>query len=205
MTLESWIAFALMNLAYSAPPGPNAAILLAVSSRGGLRHGVAAFGGILMAEVFWAGLALLIVSGVLDIGALMPGLLEIIGAAALILLGLPMLIRRALSPAPAQETPAKGDLKGTRGIAAAFFVGVTNPLAMVFFVSVAPMFLTTGSMTPLAAVLFVSAAVLSCACAHAPYLGIAGIITPRLTAIIERGCGGLFVCMGAIRLAEHLV
>lgn len=199
MTLETWIAFALMNFAYSVTPGPNAAILLSSSARDGLKGGVAALGCILLAEVFWTGLAILIVCGVLDMDAVFPGLLNTVGASALVLLGANMLglsIRLRKAAAQAKPRPAPSGAK------AALFIGMTNPLTMVFFVSVAPSFLDANAVTPAAALAFVSAAVVSGLAGYMPYLGMSGLATPKLTAWIERGCGALMIGMGALRLTE---
>jgi threonine/homoserine/homoserine lactone efflux protein len=96
MTLETWIGFALLNFVYSLTPGPNAAVLASSAARAGLRGGVAALCSIVAAEIAWTGVAILVVAGALDIDLLLPGLLNTLGAAALVMLGAQMIGKRCL-------------------------------------------------------------------------------------------------------------
>ena len=201
MTLETWIAFALMNVAYSVTPGPNAAILVSSSARSGLRGGLAALGSIITAEVAWTGLAMLVVAGVLDIDQLMPGLLNTLGGIALVLLGASMLGARMQWRRSSKVLPKTAP----SGAKAALIIGMTNPLSMIFFISVAPNFLSAEAVTPMGALAFVSAAVVSGLVGYAPYLGATQFMTPKLTTLIERGCGAWLFGMGALRLIDLFV
>jgi threonine/homoserine/homoserine lactone efflux protein len=124
--------------------------------------------------------------------------LNILGAVALTLLGANMmgLPLRFWAARPAKDKPAPSGAK------AALIIGLTNPLSMVFFVSVAPSFLSAEAVTPTGALAFAAAAVLSGLAGYAPYLGLTGVMTPRLSALVERGCGLLMLVMGVMRLLE---
>ncbi len=202
MTFEAWLAFAMMNLIYSTTPGPNAALLLAASSKGGLRAGAGALAGTVLAEATWAGVAVLIVSGTLGLITTWADMLEAFGPCALILIGLSMLRKRGPSAGTkSQALPSGGDM-AIRRAAVSFFVGATNPLTMVFYVSIAPTFLAETSVSPLSAIAFVSAAVISCAAAYAPYIGFARLARPGVSALIERVCGCVLCIIGLVGLVS---
>ena len=198
MTLEAFFAFAFLNFAYSLAPGPNAALIVGTSARRGSIAGLGVILGILCAEVVWALFAITIVMGLLDLVHFHPSTLQILGACALVLIGTSMLIARepqAVSGSEGAQATAGRTLPQT--VLTGGFVGLTNPLALVFFVSIAPTFLNPSDMTTATAAIFAAAAVVSCAAAHLPYLGAARLSQSRFGPLIERGCGIALCCLGA--------
>jgi threonine/homoserine/homoserine lactone efflux protein len=203
VTLEAFLAFAFLNFAYSLAPGPNAALIVGTSARRGNIAGLGVILGILLAEVIWALFAIAIVMGLLDLVHFHPATLQILGACALVLIGTTMLIAREPqaviisegSQATAGRTLPQTVLKGG-------CVGLTNPLALVFFVSIAPTFLDPSDMTMATVAVFAAAAVVSCAAAHLPYLGAARLSRSRFGHLVERGCGVALCCLGAAAVAK---
>ena len=203
VTFSAFLAFALVNFAYSLAPGPNAALIVGNSARRGLSAGLGVILGILLAEIVWALVAIAVVVGLLDLVHFHPDTLKLLGACALVLIGTTMLMARTPEAVPVSGTVRKdrpGTLQNT--ILKGAFVGLTNPLALVFFVSIAPTFLSPSQITPGTAAAFSLAAVLSCAAAHLPYLGAARLSRRRVGHLVERGCGMALCCLGAAAAAN---
>jgi threonine/homoserine/homoserine lactone efflux protein len=206
VTFEAFFAFAFLNFAYSLAPGPNAALIVGTSARGGTKAGLGVILGILIAEIIWALVAIAVVVGLLDLMHFRPDTLKTLGACALVLIGTMMLIARAPQPVPASGVspdapdPVLGALSQT--VMKGGFVGLTNPLALVFFISIAPSFLKPSQITQSTAIIFAAAAVFSCAAAHLPYLGAARLSRSRFGHLVERGCGVALCCLGATAVAN---
>lgn len=199
MTFEAWISFALLNFAYSLAPGPNAALIVGASARQGMKAGVGVLAGILLAEVIWALVAMAIVVGFLDLARLQPETFKLLGGYALVLIGASMLLARAplaigpqgFATDPLQiANPAHAIVKGG-------LVGITNPLALIFFVSIAPTFLHVNAVSFETAGQFTLAAVMSCAAAHFPYLVASRLQQSRFGGVVERACGMMLCVLGA--------
>ncbi|MDF2235064.1 LysE family transporter [Albimonas sp. CAU 1670] len=178
MTTDIWIALAAANFAASVAPGQNVAFVGAATARSGLAGGAAAIGGILAAEAAWTVLA---VGLILKARAVEPELLlalQAAGGAALIWCGW-----RALRSAVALPQAVCG-LPPLRARLAAegLWVGLANPLALMFFVSLLPSLLGGGAaaLGPRETGLCIAVVVASSAAALTPYLAVS-------TALVQAG------------------
>lgn len=211
MTFDACIAFFTVNFLFSLPPGPNMAIIARATSRSGLQSGMAALGGVVLAEVFWALLALGVVSGLLDREILPESALQTLSAAALTCLGA-LMIRDLLhgrnSQTCATATPDAMTIMvaraqaGRSGMMSAVIVGLTNPVTLVFYVSVAPLFLDSERINGTSASLFIVVSLLACFAAHAPALAVASLPRAVSGKAIEWVCGASLCAMGGYGLVH---
>ncbi|MCV2402402.1 LysE family translocator [Marinomonas sp. C2222] len=149
MTLDVWLIFSAAALVNIISPGP--AILLAISN--GVTHGmksvtVSALGNVLglfiISTVSMFGLGLL-----LQTSAILFTALKFLGAGYLIYLGIKK-IRSSDTPLVIEEQPKNtGNLQYFKQCKEAFFIAITNPKAILFFVAFFPIFLdATAPLTP---------------------------------------------------------
>ncbi|WP_324754979.1 LysE family translocator [Roseovarius sp. Pro17] len=202
MTIETWIAFAIMNFVCSLTPGPNAAVVLAQSARRGLAGGICALSGVILARAALAMLAILIVLGAPEIVQLDGPTLHLIGAIVLLALGMGMLRARTV---PAPQLAGCGHIAPAghiRTIFGAFLIALSNPLSVIFFVSVAPVFLGADTLSPQAVGAFLSAALLPCAAAYTPYLAMAKLNRPGTIRFVDRSCGTALCALGLWGIAQ---
>lgn len=204
MTLEMWIGLAALNFLASLSPGQNVALVGGTVLRSGTRSGVAAVLGILLAEAVWAILALCAVIGVLQLdGTLMFGL-QLAGGVLLILFGLSILAARIVCTAPEAAPEIALD---KRMIGKGACIGFANPLALVFFLSVFPQFVTVDDtgLSAFSVIFCVSAIVLSAALALAPYFALAAMLArSAVSNMLQRVSGAMLVGFGLLVLAEGM-
>lgn len=144
MTADIWIALAAANFAASLAPGQNVALVGSATARDGVRGGAAAISGILLAEAIWSAVA---VALILKARAVDPDLLlglQAAGGIALVWCGM-RIVRAAAAgrDAAASRSPA-GPLLLLEGL----WIGLANPLALMFFVSLLPSLLGAGAAAP---------------------------------------------------------
>jgi threonine/homoserine/homoserine lactone efflux protein len=186
---------AAANLAASVAPGPNVALVVGASARGGARAGLAACAGVLVAETIWALCALLAIGGLA--ARIDPAPLRQAGGATLIGLGLWSLAQRPGGMVAAAR-PRLGALLG-QGV----LVGLANPVALVFFAAVFPPLVGDATLTPGVCALCVAAVALSSAAGLAPWLaGSAWLIPPGRVLALHRACAVAIVACGAMALAS---
>lgn len=129
MSLEQWIAFALVYAVVSIVPGPSVLMVLGTT----LSHGIRGAFGVVLGDIA-GGLAIIALSS-LGIGAILAtsavgfAVLKWVGVAYLIWLGLSQ-IRTAHRPA-AISTPTRSG----RRFATGFWTGILNPKAIVFYMA----------------------------------------------------------------------
>lgn len=200
MALHHWVMFFLTYLATTISPGPN--ILLSV--RNTLRYGAggasATLAGNLAAQV------LLTAAVTLGIGAVLlsvPGAfmtVKLIGAGALIFLGLRQLL------APAGVTVVLGQLPGTARAShwqlagQAFLVSAGNPNTLMFLCVFLPQFIDKGQVLSRFLIMIATMAA-TLAVVHSAYCLLAHYFSRRLKAgrwmaVLKRSCGVIFIGVG---------
>ena len=151
MTAQIWIALATANFFACLAPGQNAALMGAAAARSGPIGGGFAMLGILLAELAWAAIAIYLTFGARELAGDTFVLLQIASAGVLIWFGI---------GAMREGVGARG-FKVHRGalglVGDGIVVGLANPLALVFFLSVFPAFVPAGTSGSGAALFFVSA------------------------------------------------
>ena len=164
--MDTWIALALANLVASAAPGQNVALVGSATARSGLPGGGCAIGGILLAEAVWSGVALALALGARKMGPNIFAALEL--GSGIVLLAFAVHTLRPLGLTAHGGPPRTGPARLT---AEGFWIGLANPLALIFFVSLFPAFVSTTGPAPGPSQVgfYVSAIVLSSAAALAPY------------------------------------
>ncbi len=137
------MTFALLALLMAATPGPNMVFLLAHAMDHGRRAGVIALLGVAIAFVLHVMLAASGLAGLLMATDQGPEVLRVAGAGYLLWHSVRALAAVSAIPpgasAPRQQKSAGGHF--TSG----FLVNATNPMVMVFFVSVMPQFVSAAS------------------------------------------------------------
>ena len=135
--INHYASFIAAVLVFQLVPGPGTIAILGATARGGHATGMGAVAGTLVSDFVYmlaavAGLSALLLAYPQEFAAL-----QWIGIAYLAWLGV-QLLRQPLTPlaatAPVEASPA-------RAFRQAFFVGLTNPKAILFFVAFFPLFL----------------------------------------------------------------
>jgi threonine/homoserine/homoserine lactone efflux protein len=151
MADHSILTFALVALALTLAPGPDTVLVIANTSAGGLRRGLATVLGVVSGGVFYA---LLIGCGLARFLVYSPALfhaVKLAGACYLAWLGLSALrgALRGTSPAAAAQKSARGSyLQG-------LLTNALNPKVAVFYLAFLPQFLSPGDPVVLKSVLLI--------------------------------------------------
>ncbi len=200
MTLEIWIALAAANFVACLAPGQNAALITAAAARSGAVRGGVAMIGILVAELIWALIAIYLTFGARELAGDAFVLMQIGSAGLLVWFG----IATISSSSGGQQAASGSGL--SRLLRNGVFVGLANPLALVFFLSVFPAFVPQGATGFGSAVFFVSAILLSSAAGLAPYLA-AGDVIGRAGKglVLQFLSGGALAGTGVLLLARLAV
>lgn len=134
-----------MSIGLVLLPGPDTMLVAGHAARRGLKAGMAAIGGIQLGGLFYM---LLCGFGFLSVLNAVPGLfmaVKIAGAVYLAWMGLGLL-RGAIKPAPASDTP-KVRIGGSPFMQG-FISTVLNPKVAIFFLAALPQFVGTGPDAP---------------------------------------------------------
>ncbi|MEY8837527.1 LysE family translocator [Cribrihabitans sp. XS_ASV171] len=200
MTLEIWIALAAANFAACLAPGQNAALITAAAARSSAVGGGVAMIGILVAELTWALIAIYLTFGARELAGDAFILIQILSAALLVWFG----ITTIRSCAGRQKASACSG--ASRLLRDGVFVGLANPLALVFFLSVFPAFVPDGTTGFGSAIFFISAIMISSAAGLAPYLA-AGDVIGRAGKglVLQFLSGGALAGTGLLLLARIAV
>ncbi len=195
MTLQIWIALATANFLACLAPGQNAALMGAAAARSGLMGGVFAMFGILLAELAWAVIAIYLTFGAQELVGETFVLLQIASAGVLIWFGI-RAMREGVCSNPVKAHKSAMGLVGDGVI-----IGLANPLALVFFISVFPAFVPPGTSGAGAALFFISAILVSSVAGSVPYLAAGGILQRvGRTAALHLISGGTLAGIGGIML-----
>lgn len=197
MTAQIWIALATANFFACLAPGQNAALMGAAAARSGPIGGGFAMLGILLAELAWAAIAIYLTFGARELAGDTFVLLQIASAGVLIWFGI---------GAMREGVGARG-FKVHRGalglVGDGIVVGLANPLALVFFLSVFPAFVPAGTSGSGAALFFVSAILVSSAAGLAPYLAAGGMLRRAgHTNLLHLVSGGALAGTGGLLLLK---
>ncbi len=131
------LAFAGVALAISISPGPDMALVLRNTVRGGRAAGFRTVGGIAVGLLVWATMSALGVAAVLAASATVFAVLKLAGAAYLVYLGVQSLrsLRRGEEPIEAAPKPAGSPFR--QGLV----TNLLNPKLAVLFTTLLPQFI----------------------------------------------------------------
>lgn len=193
-------AFCAAIIVFLALPGPGTFALLGSLARAGFRGGVAATLGLIAGDQVLLWLAVAGVSTLLAAHPLALGVIQYVGAAYLVVVGLRLLLCR--SRLPAEAATERG-----REARRAFFVTLLNPKAIVFYMAFFPLFVDPARHHGLATFAVMAATI---AALTFLYAAIVVLLTrrladrlrasPRVTHAMERLAGVVLVGFG-IKLA----
>lgn len=203
MSLEIWIALAAANFMASLVPGQNAALVGSATARAGLAGGSFAAIGILAAEMIWSVAALVVALSARELSPMFWTALQI--GSGLVLLGLGVLTLRASHACEAGNALSRS---GRRLAAQGLWIGLANPLALVFFLSLFPAFVPAGATDADAGMLafYGSAVLVSSAAGLAPYVAASNALARGgLAAPLQLSCGGMLVLLGGLVLVRLAV
>lgn len=200
MTLQIWIALATANFLACLAPGQNAALMGAAAARSGPIGGLFAMIGILLAELAWAAIAIHLTFGAQELVGDTYVVLQVASAGVLIWFGIGAM-REGVGSGPVKPHKSALGLVGD-GI----IVGLANPLALIFFLSVFPVFVPPGTSGAGAAFFFVSAILVSSLAGLAPYFAVGGILRRAgHTAALHLISGGALAGTGSILLFKAAI
>ena len=202
VTIEIWAALAVANFVASLAPGQNIAYLTAATARTGLRGGLAALSGLLLAELLWSVLALSLALGTRQVSPTLFQTLQVVGGLFLIWLGLGVLCDNADRSGGREET--YGQVKcAAQGV----WVGLANPLALMFFLSLFPGFVAedADATDPAVIVFYASAVLVSSSAGLAPYLIATGALARAGQARrLQMVSGSTLLLLGALVMLRLL-
>jgi threonine/homoserine/homoserine lactone efflux protein len=197
MTLETFLAFCVLELVLCLTPGPAVIYVISTALGRGPRAGLAASLGIVAGNTLYFVLSALGVAAIILASNAVFTVLKWIGAAYLVYVGARMLFARrepiALRPQPVARSFARG-----------FAVQAANPKALAFFVALLPQFIDPTANVALQVLILGVASQLIEIAVLALYVWLTGraqqIIGGRFGTIVERVAGGFLIAAGA-RLA----
>lgn len=202
MTSEIWFALALTNFLACLAPGQNTALVGGTVLQTGIRSGAAVATGILIAELAWAVLALILVLGAIELNNSLIFWLKLAGAPVLIWFGYAILFA-AKADSVEQRLCSRAEDAGmaARGLC----IGITNPMALIFFLSVFPQFVLVeqSQLSAASTVFYISAVVISAALGIAPYLALAKIMEKStMSQYLQKLSGVILIVFGLFFLVE---
>lgn len=139
--MRSITEFLIIALIVTLTPGPGTATILRVAARDGRRAALSATVGNSAGVLVWGILSAVGVSSLILASQLAFDTLRLVGAAALIVLGLRSLLR----PQRDDQPSAQNEPRRRAGWRSGLVTSVSNPKLAVFFVALFPQFLTRGS------------------------------------------------------------
>jgi RhtB (resistance to homoserine/threonine) family protein len=176
----------------SVAPGPGTAMVVRSSLRDGWRAGVLTVAGNEVGVVVWALLSVLGVSALVAASEVAFVGLKLVGAAALVWLG----IQSLRGSPPAERVEARGG-----AFRAGLITSLANPKLAVFFVALFPQFVEPGS-SVLPATLFMAALIVVFDFAWYTSLALlvsrakTGVMRSRVGRWLERTTGAVLVALG---------
>ncbi len=200
--LAHWTTFAAAALALTLAPGPDLALIVAHTVKGGRRNGFAAMVGIWTGALGHVALAALGLSAVLAASATLFAAVKWLGAAYLIWIGL-----QSLRGGESAMRPATGGGSAWRIFRQGMLTDLLNPKVAIFFLAFLPQFVVEGAgpvwaQLALHGVLVVASAVF----VEPPLILLGDRLAERLrgdgraTRWLERTLGGVLVGLG-VKLA----
>jgi homoserine/homoserine lactone efflux protein len=200
MTLETWIAFTVLETVLCFTPGPAVLFVTSTALARGSRAGMGGAWGIVACNTFYFLLSALGVAAVILASSRLFTALKWLGAAYLVYLGIKMLWSRP----EAAAAHAGGDASGYSALLRGFGVQAANPKALAFFVALLPQFVDARApVWAQVGILAVTSVVIELG-VLAFYVWIASraraYAAGRWTAWLKRVSGALLVAAGA-RLA----
>ena len=195
--MASYLIFVTLAAITVLSPGPGVVLTLSNAVRYGFSKSLSGIAGIASGTLVVAGLSATGVGVVLATSAVMFSIMKYLGAAYLIYLGIKSW---RSAPVTLSKRTGSGNNPGHRFLEG-FLIQVTNPKAVVFFMSVFPQF---AGMTPDSQSAFALLVATYCGLVmiiHTGYALMAGCARERLAApkagqVMNRVSGGTFICFG---------
>lgn len=212
MALHHWVMFFLTYLATTLSPGPN--ILLSVGNT--LRYGAVALAATLAGNL--AAQLLLTSAVTLGVGAVLMTVpmafmaIKVVGAGALIYLGL----RQLLAPSAVRVAGAVSQVAATpstsrwRIAGQAFLVSASNPNTLIFLCVFLPQFIEKGQSMTRPYLIMIATMTSTVTVVHSLYCAVAHHFSKRLRAArwaawVKRVCGAIFIGVGVHLLDARIL
>lgn len=205
MDIEGWLSLAAATYMAAVVPGQNVAVVAAATGRGGMRAGANAVAGVLCAKLVWVVCALGLTLSVRDMSEASGPALQVASGCFLVWYGSKTV--RAVRFDCGDCHTAWGRRRDLY-LADGFWVGLANPVTLVFFVALFPAFLPAGVQPTTVSVACPVAGVVVGATAVAliPYV-VAGNVMRRagFGAWIGYASGGAVVALGGVILSRSVI
>ena len=139
--IQNYYSFIAAILVFQLIPGAGTIAILNATARNGIKAGLGAVWGTLLGDFVFMIAALVGLASLMQQNPLLFKLLQYFGAAYLMWLGI-VLLRTKIEPDSTKIEPQK---PASLYFRQAFFVSITNPKVMLFFVAFFPLFLHADS------------------------------------------------------------
>lgn len=211
--MAQYLSFVALSAVLVIVPGPAVVLIMQQAVAHGVRPALKVASGVFVADLVWAGAAVLGVTAVLVASEPAFSTLRLVGAAYLIYLGFSLLLARRgtvdLRGEPGdEESQGAPNTRGRRASAfrRGFLCDMTNPKTVLVFTSVVPQFVPSDAWVGLPAALGLTFAALGflSLTLYAVTLGRARrvVYRPRVRTWLARASGGLLVSFGVGLAAE---
>ncbi len=201
MSLETWVAFFLVETVLCLIPGPAVLFVVSQAAWRGPRSGLAAAGGIAIGNLIYYGLSALGLVALIAASHAVFLTLKWVGAAYLVWLGVAA-IRDSFKgkPAPTAE-PAPRPSSWT-SLRDAVIVQLANPKALLFFAALLPQFIDPAGNVPLQLAILGLTTLVTELIVLAGYTALASAgrklaVSDGAQRWMKRGVGGVFLVLGA--------
>lgn len=206
MSIETLFAFALVHLLAAASPGPNFFLVSGLAGRSSRQAGLLAAAGITLSVLVWSSCAALGLNLFLDRNPTIYAVIQYIGAAYLIWLGVSMVSNALTKPGTAIDPLKKQRIRGRVALRRGFFVNLANPKTVAYYTSIFAVFIPHGSAGIDLGLIVLVAAIVSgswwCTVAIIFSIKTVRLGFLRISRLIDLIAGGAFVLFG-IRLATR--
>ena len=197
MTIASSLALFISMIVLAVIPGPGVLAVSARSSAGGFSHGISATVGIVAGDYVFISCAL---AGLATLSALLGDLFFIIkylGSAYLIWLGVSLMLSKSITSA----TPRIKSLSHVMSFSSGLVTTLSNPKAILFYLSFFPAFLDLSSISVSTAILLYILATISVGGVMLGYAYLATIATgiyskSAKNLAIKNGAGTMLIGSG---------
>ncbi|HVY22163.1 MAG TPA: LysE family translocator [Steroidobacteraceae bacterium] len=151
MTLKAWLLFLIMETTLSLSPGPAVFYVVAQGMRGGLRRGVSAASGIIMANAIYFALSATSLGALIAASVRFFTVIKWAGALYLVYLGVMALwsSRHNVRVELSGNDALRPDNHRHSVFTGALTLQLANPKALLFFVALLPQFVDPHSNVPL--------------------------------------------------------
>ena len=198
---DTWLAFATASALIAALPGPGVANIIGYAVNSGHRTAFAAIAGAVAGNLVAMSVSLAGAGSLLEASPRAYNVLDLAGAAYLLVLGLVAILRSL--PSAVASSHARVAIPAHAAFAGSVAVSALNPKSIVFFVAFVPQFISPTDSHVLQAITFLITFASIVAVSDTLYalvaLQVTGLLSsPRVAAWVRRAGGVVLIATGTL-------